>query len=147
MTDGLAARFPVSIKGVVERDGHFVLLKNERDGVGASGRQARTGRSDRGLSRPRDRRGTELAGRSRQAAEQLGLLRQRRPCPRHHLRAAKSMGDEADMRISHEHKQLRSFPLQEIAGLRMPDGYKRSIALHAENTRNRANGEPDGPRA
>jgi hypothetical protein len=42
---------------------------------------------------------------------------------------------------------LRSFPLQEIAGLRMPDGYKRSIALHAENTRNRANGEPDGPRA
>src|SRR4029077_9983785 len=31
MTHGLAARFPVSIKGVVERDGHFVLLKNERD--------------------------------------------------------------------------------------------------------------------
>jgi 8-oxo-dGTP pyrophosphatase MutT (NUDIX family) len=31
MTDNLAARFPVSIKGVVERDGRFVLLKNERD--------------------------------------------------------------------------------------------------------------------
>src|SRR3984957_18921930 len=31
MTDGMAARFPVSVKGVVERDGRFVLLKNERD--------------------------------------------------------------------------------------------------------------------
>jgi hypothetical protein len=41
------------------------------------------------------------------------------------------------MRISHEHKELRSFPLEEIAGLRMPDGYKRSITLHAETTRNR----------
>jgi len=61
--------------------------------------------------------------------------------------ALRILGDETDMRISHEHKELRSFPLQEIAGLRMPDGYKRSIALHAENTRNRANGEPDGPRA
>jgi 8-oxo-dGTP pyrophosphatase MutT (NUDIX family) len=31
MSDGFAARFPVSVKGVVERDGRFVLLKNERD--------------------------------------------------------------------------------------------------------------------
>jgi len=31
MSDGLAARFPVSVKGVVERGGRFVLLKNERD--------------------------------------------------------------------------------------------------------------------
>ena len=61
--------------------------------------------------------------------------------------ALQILGDEADMRISHEHKELRSFPLEEIAGLRMPDGYKRSIALHAENARNRANGEPDRPRA
>ena len=40
-------------------------------------------------------------------------------------------GDAAGMRISHEHKELCSFPLEEIAGLRMPDGYKRSIALYA----------------
>jgi hypothetical protein len=44
------------------------------------------------------------------------------------------------MRISHEHKELRSFPLEEIAGLPMPDGYKRSIALYAEDADKRPSG-------
>jgi 8-oxo-dGTP pyrophosphatase MutT (NUDIX family) len=30
--------------------------------------------------------------------------------------------------VSHEHKQIGLFASEEVAGLRMPDGYKRSIA-------------------
>ncbi|MDI5966844.1 hypothetical protein [Streptantibioticus silvisoli] len=30
-------------------------------------------------------------------------------------------------RISHEHKELRLVPYEEIPGLRMPDAYKRTI--------------------
>ncbi len=53
------------------------------------------------------------------------------------------LDEGADMRASHEHKEWRSSALEEIAGLRMPDGYKRSIEGYAENARNRSNGEPD----
>jgi 8-oxo-dGTP pyrophosphatase MutT (NUDIX family) len=30
--------------------------------------------------------------------------------------------------LSHEHREIRLFTEDEVAGLRMPDGYKRSIA-------------------
>jgi hypothetical protein len=54
------------------------------------------------------------------------------------------LGDEADMRISHEHKEMRSFPLEEIAGLHMPDGYKRSIEIYQEIEGYRARASDSG---
>ena len=33
----------------------------------------------------------------------------------------------ADIRLSHEHKELGFFPLEEIQDLNMPEGYKKSI--------------------
>jgi 8-oxo-dGTP pyrophosphatase MutT (NUDIX family) len=38
---------------------------------------------------------------------------------------------EVDAVLSHEHKQLRWFPLDEVPKLRMPEGYKASIAAWA----------------
>jgi hypothetical protein len=46
--------------------------------------------------------------------------------------------EKAEMQFSHEHKELRAFPLEEIAGLRMPDGYKQSVKAYAENARRRS---------
>jgi mutator protein MutT len=38
------------------------------------------------------------------------------------------------MRCSHEHKEARIFPLEDVAGLHMPAEYKRSIAAYADLT-------------
>ena len=38
---------------------------------------------------------------------------------------------EADARLSREHAELRWFPLAEVRALRMPEGYKASIAAWA----------------
>ena len=37
----------------------------------------------------------------------------------------------AELRLSHEHKALGRFALADIAGLNMPEGYRRSIRLWA----------------
>jgi hypothetical protein len=51
------------------------------------------------------------------------------------------LDEEAEMRVSHEHRELRLFRPEEIAGLRMPDGYKHSIEIYAENARKRSSGK------
>ena len=108
MTDNLAARFPVSIKGVVEHDGLFVLLKNERDEW-------------------------ELPGGKLEPGEAI------EDC------LVREIDEELNLPVA-VGRPLNNW-VYFVAGLRMPDGYKRSIALHAETARNRANGEPDRPRA
>src|SRR4029077_20341394 len=107
MTHGLAARFPVSIKGVVEQDGLFVLLKNERDEWELPGGKLEPGEAIEDCL-------------VREIGEELNL--------------PVAVGRPLNNWVYFVNgEELRSFPLQEIAGLRMPDGYKRSIALHAEN--------------
>jgi 8-oxo-dGTP pyrophosphatase MutT (NUDIX family) len=146
MTDNLAARFPVSIKGVVERDGRFVLLKNERDEWELPGGKLEPGEAiEDCLVREIDEELNLPVGVGKPLNNWVYFVN-----GVHVLvvtYALQLLGDQADMRISHEHKELRSFVLAEIAGLRMPDGYKRSIALYAENARDRANSEPDRRRA
>jgi 8-oxo-dGTP pyrophosphatase MutT (NUDIX family) len=139
MSDGLAARFPVSVKGVVARDGRFVLLKNERDEWELPGGKLEPGEAIEDCL-------------VREIEEELNLpVKVGRPLNNwvyfvngvHVLivtYALQISGDVSAMRLSLEHKELRSFPLEEIAGLRMPDGYKRSIALYAEDAGNRPSG-------
>ncbi len=139
MSDGLAARFPVSVKGVVAPDGRFVLLKNERDEWELPGGKLEPGEAIEDCL-------------AREIEEELNLpVKVGRPLNNwvyfvnsvHVLIVTYALhisGDAAGMRISHEHKELRSFPLADIAGLRMPDGYKRSIALYAESAGNRPSG-------
>jgi 8-oxo-dGTP pyrophosphatase MutT (NUDIX family) len=111
MSDGLAARFPVSVKGVVARGGRFVLLKNERDEWELPGGKLEPGEAIEDCL-------------AREIEEELNLpVKVGRPLNNwvyfvngvHVLivtYALQISGDAAGMRISHEHKELRSFPLR-----------------------------------
>ncbi len=120
-------RFPVSIKGVVVRDGRVLLLRNERDEWELPGGK---------LDIDEDPR-TCLV---REIAEEVGWSVTAGPILdawQYHIR------DDIDVLIvtygchpfsntepvvSHEHKEVGLFTEPEIPALPMPDGYKRSIA-------------------
>lgn len=130
--------WPVSIKGVVLRDGHVVLLRNEREEWELPG-----GKLDPGESP------TECV--RREFAEELGLSV-----------VAHAILDSwvydvlpdvsvlvitygclervrADIRLSMDHPEFRWFALSELDGLPMPEGYRQSIRAWGENPRS-----PDG---
>jgi 8-oxo-dGTP pyrophosphatase MutT (NUDIX family) len=124
--DNEARHFPVSVKGVVIRNGKVVLLRNERDEWELPGGKLELAESpERCLAR--------------EIAEELGLAIE----PESLLNSwvytivpsvdvlivtygcTESSMDEAV--LSDEHKELRWFPLSEIDTLKMPEGYKASI--------------------
>jgi mutator protein MutT len=119
-------QFPVSIKGVVFVGERVVLLKNEREEWELPG-----GRLEAGESPPvcvvrevREELAIEVA-----VAELLD-------CWLYEVRPGQEVvivtygcrydGDGA-VRMSHEHSAVGLFELAEIAGLPMPEGYRRSI--------------------
>ena len=128
--DNDAYRFPVSVKGVVIRDGAVVLLKNERDEWELPGGKLELSESP------------ELCV-AREIEEELQLAI--RPdsfldswiytvVPEIHVLILTYGCSETSERhpvLSHEHKQLRWFPLAEVDSLRMPEGYKTSIRCWA----------------
>jgi 8-oxo-dGTP pyrophosphatase MutT (NUDIX family) len=124
--DNDARQFPVSVKGVVIRDGKVVLLLNERDEWELPGGKLELLESpERCLAR--------------EIEEELGLVIE----PESILNSwiytivpgvnvliltygcLESSPDDAV--LSDEHKELRWFPLAEIDTLKMPEGYKASI--------------------
>jgi 8-oxo-dGTP pyrophosphatase MutT (NUDIX family) len=128
--DNDAYRFPVSVKGVILRDGSVVLLENDRDEWELPGGKLEPSESpELCLTR-------EIEEELQIAIEPDTLLDSwiYTIAPGIHvliLTYGCSEPSERQAVLSHEHKQLRWFPLAEVDSLRMPDGYKASIRCWA----------------
>ena len=124
--DNEAFRFPVSVKGVVIRGEKVILLRNERDEWELPGGKLELAES------PETCLAREIAEELRLEIEPERLLNSwlYTIAPEVHVLiltygCLESSGAEAV--LSHEHKELRWFPLAEIDDLQMPEGYKASI--------------------
>jgi 8-oxo-dGTP pyrophosphatase MutT (NUDIX family) len=132
-TDGSAHLFPVSIKGVVAIDGKVVLLKNERDEWELPGGKLETGEVPiecvlREIHEELDLRVTVdciLDAWVYDILSQVKVLIVTYGC---------QLTVRGPISISHEHKAVGMFGLDEIEGLNMPDGYKHSIRNYMGRT-------------
>ena len=128
--DNRAYRFPVSVKGVVIRDSRVVLLHNTRDEWELPGGKLEPDESpEQCVAREiLEELGIEvtvaaildswvydIAPEVRVLIVTYGCLEQ----------------SEAEAICSPEHKQLAWFPVEDLASIKMPEGYKRSISLWA----------------
>src|ERR1700674_1597376 len=124
--DNDAYRFPVSVKGVIIRDGKVVLLRNERDEWELPGGKLELSESpERCLAR-------EISEELRLTIEPESILDSWIytivPGVDVLVLTYGCLESSLDQAIlSDEHKELRWFPLAEIDTLNMPEGYKASI--------------------
>lgn len=124
--DNNAYRFPVSVKGVVIRRGKVILVRNERDEWELPGGKLELPES------PKQCLTREIAEELRLVVEPEGIVDSwvYSIASGVHvlvLTYGCSESSQAEAVLSDEHKELRWFPLAEVDGLRMPDGYKKSI--------------------
>jgi 8-oxo-dGTP pyrophosphatase MutT (NUDIX family) len=124
--DNEAYRYPVSVKGVVIRDGKVILLRNERDDWELPGGKLELSESPEQCL-------------SREMAEELQL----EIVPETILGSwvytiipgvsvlvlayGCSETSRREAVLSDEHNELRWFPLSDVDALRMPEGYKASV--------------------
>ncbi len=118
--------WPVSVKGVLFVGNEVVLLQNERDEWELPGGRLEAGEEpDLCLAR--------------EISEELGIAVTvgdlldcwRYPVLENREVLIVTFGVQpvkaADLRLSHEHKALGRFALEEISALPMPEGYRRSV--------------------
>jgi 8-oxo-dGTP pyrophosphatase MutT (NUDIX family) len=123
-----AHRFPVSIKGVVVRDGRVLLLRNERDEWELPGGKLDLGEDPRSCV-------------VREIAEEVGWTVTAGPILdawQYHIRdgidvvvvtyGCQPSGDHGEPVASPEHTEVGVFTEMQASALRMPDGYRKSIA-------------------
>ena len=125
-TDNRATRFPVSIKGVVSVGDRFVLLKNEREEWELPGGKLETGEDPAECLK-------------REILEELSLdvsISRVLDCWLYKIMPSMEVvivtygtlySGTAQPVLSHEHKELKLFGIEEIESLRMPSGYGASI--------------------
>jgi mutator protein MutT len=125
--DNDAYRFPISVKGIVVRDDAVVLLRNRRDEWELPGGKLEVGESpERCVAREIDEElGLEVEPTSLVDAWVYDIV------PGTHVLVLTYGCVERSERsavLSHEHTRFDWIALGEVAPLRMPDGYKTSIA-------------------
>jgi 8-oxo-dGTP pyrophosphatase MutT (NUDIX family) len=129
--DELAHRFPVSVKGVVIRDGRVVLLENERREWELPGGKLDPGESpERCVVREIEEELQLRVEPSRlldawvyAITPSVRVLIVTYGCTETVVRSAV---------VSHEHERLAWFPIDDVGGLPMPEGYKASIRAWAQ---------------
>ena len=119
--------FPVSVKGVVIRDGLVLLLRNERDEWELPGGKLELAEDPARCV-------------AREISEEVGWTVTTGPILdawQYHIREEVDVliltygchtGSLAPPVVSNEHKEVGLFTADQAADLRMPDGYKTSIA-------------------
>ena len=118
--------FPISVKGVLVRDGKVLLLKNEREEWELPGGKLELGEEP-----------TVCV--AREITEETGLPVTTGPILdawQYHISAGRDVlivtygchpeGNQSPI-LSNEHKEIGFFTQAQVAGLNMPSGYKRSI--------------------
>ena len=126
--------FPVSVKGVVIRDDRVLLLRNERDEWELPGGKLELGEDPESCV-------------AREITEEVGWAVTTGPILdawQYHIGEGVDVlivtygchtSSEAAPVVSHEHKEVGLFTTSETADLRMPEGYKKSIAAWYAQTR------------
>ena len=124
--DNEALRFPVSVKGVIIRDGRVILCRNERDEWELPGGKLELSESpEQCLTR-------EIAEELQLDIEPLTILDSWVYTVASGVHVVviaygcveSSLGEAV---LSDEHKEVQWLPLPEIDTLNLPDGYKTSI--------------------
>lgn len=120
--------FPVSVKGVaVGGDGRVLLLRNERDEWELPGGRLELGETPEQcvVREVQEESGWKVA---------VGPLLDAwvyQPIPDRHVLivtyGCTVLTPDTPPVISHEHKEIGLFTVDEVPGLRMPDGYKASV--------------------
>jgi 8-oxo-dGTP pyrophosphatase MutT (NUDIX family) len=142
-SDLLAPRFPISVKGVVEVRGQFVLLRNERDEWELPGGKLEVNeRPDHCLAR-------EILEELHIRVEVAALL----DVWIYNVLGkvdvfivtfgTQPIDGDADIRLSAEHKEVGLFSYGDIAALNMPAGYKASIASYRDAQRSFVHGDTE----
>jgi mutator protein MutT len=126
MTDYLATKFPVSVKGVLIWNGGIVLLKNERDEWELPGGKLEVSESLEGCL-------------TREIAEETGIEVEVGPLLNtwvYHVNKTDVLivsflcvvkEHAGELVLSSEHKEIRTFQITDVSQLRMPKGYKDAI--------------------
>jgi mutator protein MutT len=130
--DNHAFRFPVSVKGVIIRDACAILLQNERDEWELPGGKLELSEAPETclVREIREELGLEVT-----TAQLLDTWVYSITPSVHVLIITYGCVESTERTavVSHEHTQLRWFPLAEVPQLRMPAGYKISVRTWAQH--------------